>query len=284
MRCPPGLSSKAQMLIKGLVKTSIVDYPGKVATVVFVGGCNFCCPYCYNADLVLRPESLPDIEVGEVLRLLAERQGFVDGVVITGGEPTLQADLADFIRELKALGLAVKLDTNGYRSQTLQRLLQERLLDYVAMDVKGSLEKYPLITGRRIDTRRIEDSIQLVLSLEIEYEFRTTVVPGMVTVEDVDAIAQSIAGARQYFLQQFRSSCTLDPQFAETAPYPALVLEEMAAAAQRWVANVGTRGILPAYQSTDFPVCPQSSPPAPLADGEPRPGGLPPRGPGHDRG
>jgi pyruvate formate lyase activating enzyme len=231
------------MEIKGLVKTSIVDYPGKVATVVFVGGCNFRCPYCYNADLVLRPESLPDIEVAEVLRLLAERRGFVDGVVITGGEPTLQADLVDFFREVKALGLAVKLDTNGYHPHSLQRLLQEGLLDYVAMDVKGPLGRYSLVAGQRVDTKRIEDSIQLVLSSEIEHEFRTTVVPGIVAVEDVGAIAQSIAGARRYFLQQFRPSSTLAPQFTTRAPYPATVLEEMADAARRWVANVTVRGI-----------------------------------------
>jgi pyruvate formate lyase activating enzyme len=231
------------MQIKGLVKTSIVDYPGKVATVVFVGGCNFRCPYCYNTDLVLRPESLPDIDVREVLRLLAERQGFVDGVVITGGEPTLQADLADFLGEVKASGLAVKLDTNGYHPHSLQRLLQGGLLDYVAMDVKGPLGKYSLVAGRRVDAKRIEDSIRLVLLSEVEHEFRTTVVPGMVGVEDVDAIAQSIAGARRYFLQQFRPSSTLAPQFTTRDPYPATVLEEMADAARRWVANVTIRGI-----------------------------------------
>jgi len=243
IKCKLILSAKVRMWIKGLIKTSVVDYPGKITTVVFVGGCNFRCPYCHNADLVLRPESLPDIEVREILRLLAERKGFVDGVVITGGEPTLQTDLADFIRELKVQGLAVKLDTNGYRPQVLQRLLQEGLLDYVAMDVKGSLKKYPLVAGRRIDTKRIEDSIQLILSSEIEYEFRTTVVPGMVKVEDVDAIAQLIAGARRYYLQQFRASGVLTPQYAAVTPYPVAMLKEMAHAAQKWVADVGIRGI-----------------------------------------
>jgi len=231
------------MQIKGLVKTSIVDYPGKIATVVFVGGCSFRCPYCHNADLVLRPESLPDIGVGEFLQLLAERRGFVDGVVITGGEPTLQADLADFFRKVRALGFAVKLDTNGYHPHTIQRLLREGLLDYVAMDVKGPLEKYSLVAGRRIDTKRIEDSIQLTLSSKIEHEFRTTVVPGMVAVKDIDAIAQSIAGTRRYVLQQFRPSWTLAPQFTMMDPYPAAVLEKMADAARKWVANVSIRGI-----------------------------------------
>jgi pyruvate formate lyase activating enzyme len=230
------------MQIKGLVKVSIVDYPGRVATVVFVGGCSFRCPYCHNADLVLRPEGLPDIEVGEVFQLLAERRGFVDGVVITGGEPTLQVDL-DFVRKVKALGLAVKLDTNGYHPHSLRRLLQEGLLDYVAMDVKGPLEKYSLVAGRQVDTGRLEDSIQLVLSSEIEHEFRTTVVPGMIAVEDVDAIAQLIAGARWYVLQQFRPSVTLAPQFTMMDPYPAAVLEKMADAARKWVANVSIRGI-----------------------------------------
>jgi len=232
------------MKIKGLIKTSIVDFPGKVATVVFTGGCNFRCPYCHNVDLVLRPESLPDIAVGEVFRLLAERQGFVDGVVITGGEPTLQSDLADFVRELKSLGLSVKLDTNGYRPQSIQLLLQEKLLDYVAMDVKGTLEKYPLVVGRRIEIEHIESSIQLILASEIEYEFRTTAVPEMVTVQDVETIARSIAGARRYVLQQFRSSTsTLSPQIAETDPYPVTILKEMADAAQKWVSDVSIRGI-----------------------------------------
>lgn len=232
------------MKIKGLIKTSIVDFPGKVATVVFTGGCNFRCPYCHNVDLVLRPESLPDITVGEVFRLLAERQGFVDGVVITGGEPTLQSDLADFVRELKSLGLSVKLDTNGYRPRSIQLLLQDRLLDYVAMDVKGAPEKYPLVAGRRIEIERIENSLQLILASEIEYEFRTTAVPGMVTVQDVETIARSIAGARRYVIQQFRSSSsTLSPQIAKMDPYPVTVLEEMADAAQRWVSDVSIRGI-----------------------------------------
>lgn len=230
------------MQIKGLLKTSISDYPGHIAAVVFVGGCNFRCPYCHNPDLVLRPPSLPDIEVGDVMRSLVERRGFVDGVVITGGEPTLQTDLADFVRALQALGLAVKLDTNGYRPQVLRQLLRERLLDYVAMDVKGSWEKYPLAAGCQVDTRRIEDSIQLLLSSEVEYEFRTTVIPTMVTVEDIAAIARSIAGSRRYFLQQFRPSLTLDPQFAAMTPYPTSMLESMVAAAQRWVAGAGVRG------------------------------------------
>jgi pyruvate formate lyase activating enzyme len=151
--------------------------------------------------------------------------------------------LEDFFRQVKALGLAIKLDTNGYHPPLLQRLLQERLLDYVAMDVKGPLEKYSLVAGRRVDTKRIEDSIQLILSSEIEHEFRTTVVPGMVAVEDVDAMAQSIAGARRYFLQQFRPSSTLAPQFTMMDPYPATVLEKMADAARKWLANVSIRGI-----------------------------------------
>ncbi len=231
------------MQIKGLVKTSIVDYPGRIATVLFTGGCNFRCPYCHNADLVLRPESLPDVGMGEVFELLAERQGFVDGVVVTGGEPTLQAGLEDFMRELKNRGLAVKLDTNGYRPGVLRRLLHERLLDYVAMDVKSPLEKYTLAAGRMIDTKRIKESIQLLLSSGIEYEFRTTIVPGMVTVEDVRAIAQLIAEARRYFLQQFRAFGTLTPRYAALTPYPVAMLEEMAHVARRWVANVEIRGI-----------------------------------------
>ncbi len=230
------------MQIKGVVKTSSIEYPGKIATVVFTGGCNFRCPYCYNVDLVLRPESLPDIEPEETLRLLASRKGFVDGVVISGGEPTLQPDLAEFAQRVRELGCAVKLDTNGYRPQVLRQLLERGLLDYVAMDIKATLDKYSLATGKQLDGRHIEESIALILSSGIEHEFRTTMVPGIVAPDDVKEIASMIAGAQRYFLQQFRPQTTLAPPLAKTPPYPAAALEKTMETISGLVGEVGLRG------------------------------------------
>jgi pyruvate formate lyase activating enzyme len=231
------------MQIRGWVKTSLIDYPGRIATVVFTSSCNFRCPYCQNSELVLHPESLPEIDPAEIFQLLKRRRGLTDGLVITGGEPTLQKDLEDFMRKAKELGLAIKLDTNGYRPQVLRELLGQGLLDYVAVDIKASPAKYPLAAGVPVDVRRIEESVKLILSSGMEHEFRTTVVPGIVAPEDVEEIAKLIAGAGKYILQQFRPQGTLDPRFREIAPYPAQTLLEMAQAAERWINGVEVRGL-----------------------------------------
>ena len=234
------------MQIRGWVKTSLIDYPGKIATVLFTSGCNFRCPYCQNSELVLHPESLPEIDPVEILQLLTRRRGLIDGMVITGGEPTcypLQNGLNGFLRKAKELGLAIKLDTNGYRPQVLGELLGRELVNYVAMDIKTSLAKYPLAAGVPVDVRRIEESVRLILSSGIDYEFRTTVVPGIVTPEDVEEMAKLIAGAGKYILQQFRPQVTLDPHFGEIGRYPAQTLLEMAQTAERWIDEVEVRGL-----------------------------------------
>ncbi len=231
------------MQIRGWVRTSLIDYPGKIATVLFTSGCNFRCPYCQNSELVLRPESLPQIAPAEVFQFLTRRRGLIDGVVITGGEPTLQKGLDDFLRKIKELGLAAKLDTNGYHPQILRDLLEQRLLDYVAMDIKAPLAKYPLAAGVPVDGQRIEESVRLILSSGIDHEFRTTVVPGIVAPEDVEEMAKLITGAEKYILQQFRPQGTLEPRFREVAPYPARTLLEMAQAAEKWVGEVEVRGL-----------------------------------------
>lgn len=230
------------MQIRGWVRTSLIDYPGRIATVVFTGGCNFRCPYCQNSELVLHPDSLPEIDPTEVFQLLTRRRGLIDGMVITGGEPTLQKGLGDFLQEVQRLSLAVKLDTNGYRPEVLRDLLERGTLDYVAMDIKAPLAKYEQAAGVPIDMQRIEESVQLILASRIEYEFRTTVVPGIVAPEDVEEIAKLITGARKYVLQQFRPQVALDPHFRGIAPYPAQVLREMAQATERWVQKVEIRG------------------------------------------
>jgi pyruvate formate lyase activating enzyme len=263
--------------LKGWVRTSLIDYPDHIATVLFVGGCNFRCPSCHNARLVLRPGDIPDIPTDEVGAFLSRRAGLVDGVVITGGEPTLQSDLIPFLRQVrerasagqspsKLLALVpegdtakarrqqvqergwgirpdVKLDTNGYRPDVLAALLDEGLVNYVAMDVKAPPHKYHLLAGRTdLDLTRLERSLSLLRDGETPYEFRTTVVPGLLDEEDVEEIARWIAGAERYVLQQFRPLHTLDPALEALSPYPVERLRAMARRAGRWVTQVAVRG------------------------------------------
>jgi pyruvate formate lyase activating enzyme len=186
---------------------------------------------------------MPDLPLEEVWAFLSRRAGLVDGVVITGGEPTLQGGLIPFLRRVREHGLDVKLDTNGYRPDVLAALLDEGLVDYVAMDVKASLKKFPLLAGRvDLDVARLEQSIALLRDNGFSYEFRTTVVPGLLDEGDVEDIARWIAGAERYVLQQFRPLRTLDPALEMVTPYPLERLQVMAECAGRWVAHVAVRG------------------------------------------
>ena len=196
------------MLISGLQKMTLLDYPGLVACTVFTGGCNFRCPFCHNASLVL-PEALQAADGGTeaVLSFLKKRQGLLDGVAVTGGEPLLHADMADFLREVKALGYRVKLDTNGTFPDRLISLVEEGLVDRVAMDIKNDPALYARTAGlETMDMAAVTKSRDFLLSGAVEYEFRTTVVRGLHTRESLLAAARWIEGAKAYFLQQFRDS------------------------------------------------------------------------------
>lgn len=231
------------MDLKGWVRTSLIDYPGHIATVLFTGGCNFRCPMCHNADLVSRPAELPTLPEEAVWAFLSRRAGLVDGVVLTGGEPTLQPDLLPFLRRVRERGLEVKLDTNGYRPDVLAALLEAGVVDYVALDVKAPPRKYPLLAGLAdLDLGRLERSVQLLRGGDLPYEFRTTVVAGLLVEEDVERIARWIAGAERYVLQQFRPAGTLDPALEAASPYPLERLRRMAQRARRWVGQVVVRG------------------------------------------
>jgi pyruvate formate lyase activating enzyme len=230
------------MHVKGWVRSSLIDYPEHVAAVLFTGGCNFRCPMCHNGSLVLTPGDSPDISQGKILEFLAHRLGLLDGVVISGGEPTLQPDLAEFIQEIRDLGFHVKLDTNGYLPDKLARLLEDGLVDYVAMDVKAPPGKYSVLAGREhIDISLIRRSIDLLISAHCRYEFRTTIVPGLLDIEDVEEISQWLEGGQKYVLQQFRSVHTLDPALHIAKPYSVRVLHEMADRARPWVDDVSVR-------------------------------------------
>ncbi len=195
------------MLIVGLNKTTLLDYPGHVAATVFTGGCNFKCPFCHNGSLVLNPSALEKYSEEEVFSFLKKRKNVLKGVCITGGEPTLQPDLPAFIRQVKALGYQIKLDTNGYNPEMLRQLLEEQLLDYAAMDIKNCKEKYEVTAGLHpFAIEKIEQSVKLLLGAEIEYEFRTTVVKEFHTQEDLEKLVNWLKGAKRLFLQQYQDN------------------------------------------------------------------------------
>lgn len=195
------------MHIHGLQKLAMVDYPGKLAATVFTGGCGLRCPFCHNALLVTRLAETPEIPEQEVLDFLASRRGLLDGVVLTGGEPLLQPDAADFLRKVRELGFAVKLDTNGCHPDALADILDRRLADYVAMDIKNSLEKYPWTVGvPGFDTAPVERCARLLMEGPADYEFRTTLVRPFHEVGDMETIGRWLRGARRYYLQAFVDS------------------------------------------------------------------------------
>ena len=194
------------MQIHGFNKTTLLDYPGLVAATIFTGACNFRCPYCHNADLVLNPSSQPVIPEEEILSHLRKRKGITQGVCITGGEPTLQKDLKDFIKKLKELDLKVKLDSNGYKPEVLKDLIKDNLLDYIAMDVKAPLDEYDVIAGVKLDTSKLKESIDFLIAGDLPFEFRTTVIKDFHTRESFEKISELIKGAKNYYLQGYIDS------------------------------------------------------------------------------
>ena len=195
------------MKIQGLQKLTLLDYPEKVACTVFFAGCNFRCPFCHNASLVTHISEEPEMTEEAFFTFLKKRQGILDGVCITGGEPLLQPDIEDFIRKIKELGYAVKLDTNGSFPTKLKTLVEKGLVDYVAMDIKNSREAYGITAGvEKIDIASVEKSVAYLKEGKVPYEFRTTVVKNLHTKEELQRIGQWIAGAEKYFLQNFVDS------------------------------------------------------------------------------
>lgn len=200
------------MIIGGLQKTSLLDFPEKIAAIVFTVGCNFRCGYCHNPELITG-----EAKIEEVFEFLKTRQGKLDGVVITGGEPCLQKDLPEFIKQVKELGFAVKLDTNGSFPEMLEKVLSD--LDYVAMDIKAPLEKYSQIVNVDVDTSKILKSIEVLKNGGVDYEFRTTVVKSQLSFEDFEKIGQLIQGAPRYYLQRFEASKILDKSLENEKTY-----------------------------------------------------------------
>lgn len=195
------------MRIVGLMKTTLLDYPGKVASTIFTGGCNFRCPYCHNGDLVLNHTTMEPYSEEEIFSHLNKRKNTLNGVCITGGEPTLQSELPEFIRKVKTLNLLVKLDTNGTNPAMLRSLLEEGLLDYVAMDIKHCRSKYNDVACMNpLNLQTIEESVDILKNCNIDYEFRTTVTRELHKMEDFQEIGKWIEGSKAYYLQPYKES------------------------------------------------------------------------------
>jgi len=231
------------MRIGGLQKVSLIDYPGLISAVVFTQGCNFRCPYCHNPELVDPYKFGKVLLEKDIFTFLDRRVGKLDGVVITGGEPTVQKDLADFIKKIKSIGYLVKLDTNGFFPDVVESLLAGKLIDYIAMDIKAPIGSYQRVAGISSfnSQKTIERSIKLIMDAPIDYEFRTTVVKSILSAEDLYKIAKMITGARLYALQRFKPTKVLKKSYLKKKSYSAEELEEIAAELKKSVKEVIVR-------------------------------------------
>ncbi len=230
------------MKISGFQKNTLLDYPGKTSALIFTQGCNFRCGYCHNPEELNFNKKIDNLEK-EVLNYLQKRQGKLDALVISGGEPTMQPDLENFIKKVKKMGYLVKLDTNGSNPKKLKKLITEKLIDAVAMDIKAPLYKYALVVGANIDVKKIEKSIKIIINSGIEHEFRTTVLPFFHQKRDIISMARLINGAQKYYLQNFIVRTNLvNPIFKTAKSYSKKELESLARTARNIIGHCEVRG------------------------------------------
>jgi len=230
------------MKIGGFQKTSLLDYPDRISAIVWASGCNFRCPFCYNTALALGKGNVFPEE--EILSFLSKRKGLVEGVVVTGGEPLMQDDLPLFLAKIKSLGFLVKVDTNGSYPEKLEGLIENHLVDYIAMDVKAPKEKYQQLAGVPVDVSRINASIDLIRQKAPQYEFRTTFVPTLLVKEDIVEIARWLKSADRFYLQQFkRMTPVLSKNLDQVVPYPREYFQETLTAIQPFFKQCSMRGV-----------------------------------------
>jgi len=229
--------------IVGFARTSLLDWDGKVASTIYLQGCNLRCGFCHNPDLVPATSDLEEVPFDTIREYIESNNDFLDGVVITGGEATIHKDLPVLIGKFRQLGMKIKLDTNGTNPKMLRDLIRAGMLDYVAMDIKAPLnQKYSEITATNVDLASIKESISLIMEEMKDYEFRTTVVPFYLDTPDIEAIASFIGGAKKYALHQFGNKNTLDSRLSVMSPYPDEKLKTMADVAKLYVKKVVLRG------------------------------------------
>ncbi len=229
------------MIFGGLEKTTLIDYPGKIASMVYTIGCNFRCPFCHNPELV--DETVETrIPEEDVLAFLKGRKGMVDALVITGGEPTIHGeDLLSFMKKAKGIGLLVKLDSNGTNPDILEKAIKRKVVDYIAMDIKAPFRNYSKTVAMPVDTEAIKKSISLLMSSGVPYEFRTTLVKTLTPPEDILEIGKQIKGAEAYYLQKFVSTKILNPQFRRKTTYTDEELDDLQAKMSKYVKFCGIR-------------------------------------------
>ncbi len=229
--------------IKGLEKFSPKDFPGYISSTVFLGGCNFRCPFCHNSDLVLRPEILPTFPLDYFLSFLDSRKGWLEGICISGGEPLFQDDLETLLILIKDRNLLVKIDTNGSFPSRLENLIQKKLVDHIAMDVKAPLKRYQEVTRATVNKEDIVRSVDIIKNSGLGYVFRTTLVPGLVGPEDIKKICQMLNGAKIYQLQQFIPLNTLDSHYLQKKPYRREEVQGLAKIAEPYFSEVRIEGV-----------------------------------------
>jgi len=232
--------------IKGILPMTTVDYKGKIASTIFLQGCNFRCPFCHNPELVLISDAGATdstlLKPDEVIYFLKENKEWVDAVCISGGEPTIHKGLPEFISQLKKAGFSVKIQTNGTNPKMLKKLIDEKLLDYISMDIKAPIEKYELFAGAKLNKESIKESAALIMASGIEYSFHTTVSPEL-NLSDIKQIGIWLSGAKTYYLQQFRPEKTLDPEYGKKIPRSTEELNEMADSARPHFGKVILEGV-----------------------------------------
>lgn len=230
------------MKIGGIQKTSLLDYPNKISAIIWTVGCNFRCPFCYNKDIVLG--NVGTITEEEVMNFLQNRKGLLEGLVISGGEPLMQEGIVEFIKKVKNLGYTVKIDTNGTFPEKLKELIDQKLVGYIAMDVKGPKNKYEILCGSKIDTDKIEKSIAIIKNSQVDYEFKTTFAPELLTKEDIVEIAKWLKGGRRFYLQQFkRDTPLISARLQNVSPYPKEILIETLKEIKQYFQFCDVRGL-----------------------------------------
>jgi len=229
--------------IRGFQKTSLIDYPGKISSIIFLPKCNMGCPYCQNPDLVVNYKDLPKIREDEIIRYLKSKKEWIDAIVITGGEPTLHKELSSFLRRIKETSLLVKLDTNGTNPEMIKDLINKKLVDYIAMDIKAPLDKYEDVAKTKVNKENIQKSIDIIRNSGINYEFRLTCAPSLISEEDIIKIGEWLKGSKRFYLQQFRNKATLDKSFEKEKPYSKGELDKFKEILEEYIEYVEVRNV-----------------------------------------
>ncbi|MFW6123648.1 MAG: anaerobic ribonucleoside-triphosphate reductase activating protein [Acidobacteriota bacterium] len=229
--------------IRGLEKFAPKDFPGQISSTIFVGGCNFRCPFCHNSELVLNPGEMPVIPQEFFLEFLDSRKDWLDAVCVTGGEPLMYDDIKELLVLIKQKGLRIKMDTNGSFPHRLEEIIERGLVDYVAMDIKAPLNKYSLASGVDVNIHDIKKSIEIINNSKVEIMYRTTVVPGLIGRKDIEEIGKMLKGGSLFQLQQFSPENTLDESYRDVKPYPKEEIQKFARIAEKCFSKVNLEGV-----------------------------------------